>query len=393
MTSPFVSASTCLACLSLAVLLAACTGAVQEAPSAQAQIQILRQKHAPALYELAYSAEQQAVFVACAGGFGDNARLARVLRLNPETLDLQGEIPLQAPGLGVTLDDDNHRLYVGNGSETAISVIDTRSHEAVAFIRLAEKAEFPDGKGGTTLRIPHGLRELRLDSARQRLFAPGLWSDTTGVLYVVDTQTMTLEKTIPGFGFGPAGIVLDAQAGKVYVSNLQGQLFRVDAATLELEQTFEIAADQLLNLAFDPKRRRIIAVDQGAANVDHVRENIARLPYEKRSEGNRIIVINPEDGSIEHSIESGTGPVNLLLDPQRERLYVTNRGSGTVSIHDAADAYRLLDTVVLPDHPNSLSLDAQTGAIFLTVKNPLHEGVSPTSPMATGAESVARIAF
>jgi len=379
-----------LACLSLAALLAACTGVAQDTPSAQPQV--LRQKHVPALYELAYSSEQQAVFVACAGGFGDNARLARVLRLDPDTLDLQGEIPLQAPGLGVTLDDGQHRLYVGNGTETAISVIDTRSNEVVDFIRLAEKAEFPDGKGGTALRIPHGLRELRLDSSRQRLFAPGLWSDTTGVLYVVNTRTMTLEKTIPGFGFGPAGITLDAQAGKVYVSNLQGQLFRVDAANLELEQTFEIAADQLLNLAFDPTRRRVIAVDQGAANVDHVRENIARVPYQKRSEGNRIIVINPEDGSIEHSIATGTGPVNLLLDAQRERLYVTNRGSGTVSIHDAADNYRLLDTVALPDHPNSLSLDAQTGAVFVTVKNANRE-MSPTSPMATGAESVARIAF
>jgi len=390
MMRPLVSTSPRLASLGLAVLLAACTpGTAQDAP---APAQVLRQKHAPALYELAYSAEQQAVFVACAGGFGDNARLARVLRLDPDTLDLQGEIPLQAPGLGVTLDDGQHRLYVGNGTETAISVIDTRSNEVVDFIRLAEKAEFPDGKGGTALRIPHGLRELRLDSSRQRLFAPGLWSDTTGVLYVVNTRTMTLEKTIPGFGFGPAGITLDAQAGKVYVSNLQGQLFRVDAASLELEQTFEIAADQLLNLAFDSKRRRVIAVDQGAANVDHVRENIAKLAYEKRSEGNRIIVINPEDGSIEHSIATGTGPVNLLLDARRERLYVTNRGSGTVSIHDAGNDYRLLDTVALPDHPNSLSLDAQTGAVFVTVKNANRE-MSPTSPMATGAESVARIAF
>jgi len=369
-------------------MLAACTGNTQESPPAQAQV--LRQKHAPALYELAYSAEQQALFVACAGGFGEHARLARVLRLDPQTLDLLGEIPLQAPGMGVTLDDANHRLYVGNAMDAAITVIDTRSNQVTDVLRLADNVPMPDGKGGTTLRPPHNVRELVLDHTRQRLFAPGIWF-TDSALYVIDTRTMRLETVIPGFGFGAAGVTLDSDAGKVYVSNLQGQLFRIDAATLAVEKTFEIAADQLLNLAFDAERKRVIAVDQGAANVDHVRENIAKLAYQKRSAGNRIIVIDPESGEIEHSIETGTGPVNLLLDDARGRLYVTNRGAGTVTIHDAAGGYRVLETVTLPDHPNSLSLDAQSGAVFVTVKNPPPPPSPDAPPTPGGAESVARI--
>jgi len=372
------------ALLALALILGGCTTATQEN---RAQTNVLRQKHAPALYELAYSAQQQAVFVASAAGMGDNARLSRVLRLDPQTLDLQVEIPLQAPGLGMTLDDANHRLYVGNGTQAAITVIDTRTNQQTHFLQVAEKRVMPDGRGGTTLRPPHNLRELVVDPARQRLFAPGIWFEPTGVLYVVDTQTMTLEKIIPGFGFGTAGVTLDADAGKVYVSNLQGQLFRVDADSLELEQTFEVAADQLLNLAFDPKRRRVLAVDQGAAHVDHVRTNLAKLDYQKRGEGNRVVVINPEDGTIEHSIPTGINPVNLLLDTQRDLLYVTNRGSGTVTIHDAAQDYRLLEMIALPDHPNSLALDAQSGSVFVTIKNAPVQGTT----LPTGAESVARI--
>jgi len=372
----------------LLALLVAISGCTSMSPDASpAQLSVLRQTQAPALYELAYSTQQHAVFVASAGGTGENARLTRVLRLDPDTLDLQTEIALPAQGFGVTLDDVNHRLYVGNALEAAITVIDTRTNQVTNFVRLAENVQMPDGKGATTARPPHNLRELVLDRARHRLFAPGIWY-ANSALYVFDTQAMALEKVIPGFGFGAAGVTLDAQAGKVYVSNLQGQLFKIDAASLVVEQTFEVAADQLLNLAFDAARRRILAVDQGAPHIDGARENIGGLSYAKRGEGNRVVVINPDNGAVERSIPTGAGPVNLLLDAQRDRLYVTNRGAGAVAVYNAADNYRLLHTVALPEHPNSLTLDARTGTVFVTVKAAFTPAMT-----STRAESVARIAF
>lgn len=140
----------------------------------------------------------------------------------------------------------------------------------------------------------------------------------------------------------------------------------------------------MLNLAFDKRTNRILAVDQGAENVNQVREKLAKLPYQQRGKGNRVVVINPEDGRIEKSIPTDTGPVNLALDEKNNRLVVTNRGLGTVTIYDRNNDDRLLQTIALPAHPNTPKIDNQLGTIFVTVKN------SDTAPKGSN-ESVARI--
>lgn len=355
------------------------------ADASLAQPTILRRTLAPALYELAYSARQNAVFVASAGGTEENARLTRVLRLDPQTLALQTEIPLREQGFGMVLDDDNDRLYVGNALDAAITVIDTRTNQITNVVRLAEKVQMTGFKGETIERPPHNLRGFVLDKTNHRLFAPGLWISDSA-LYVLDTRTLELEKVIPGFGFGAAGVTQDEKAGKVYVSNLQGQLFGIDARTLEVESKFEIDADQLLNLAFDKHHNRVLAVDQGAGHVDVVRETVAKIPYSKRSNGNQVVAIDPSNGAIETRIDTGEGPVNLLIDEGHNRLYVTNRGAGTVTVFDTSNDYRLLHTVKLPKHPNSLALDKKTGTVFLTIKNEHQKSISD-------GESVARIEF
>ena len=50
------------------------------------QATVIRRSLAPALYELAYSDKQKAVFVASAGGREKDAPQSRILRLDPTTL-------------------------------------------------------------------------------------------------------------------------------------------------------------------------------------------------------------------------------------------------------------------------------------------------------------------
>lgn len=344
--------------------------------------QVTRQALAPALYEIAYSAKHNAVFVASAGGREADAPKPRIYRLDPNTLAVQAEIMLERPGLGLTLDDESNRLYVGNAFHASVTVIDTASNGIVGVAQLAEQIEAPDHTGKIVQRYPFNLRELVLDKANHRLYAPGLWF-SDGVLYVMDTDTLQLEKVIPGFGFGAAGIALDAKAGKVYVSNMQGQLLTVDTSSLELLHTHEIAADQLLNLAVDRSTGQVLATDHGSDNPNTVREKIAKLDYHIRGDGNRVAVIDPATGQVQSSIATGQRPVALLIDEPRQRLYVTNRDSASVTVYDSR-THALLKTFALPSHPNSLALDAQSGAVFVTIKN------SDKDPQGS-AESVARI--
>lgn len=331
------------------------------------QLRIQRQVLAPALYELALSKRQDALFVVSAGGQGEKGESSKVLRLDPRTLAVQAEIPLERKGFGVALDDAADRLYVGNGLDASITVIDTRSNQVIAIIQLARKIQARGMDGKLEERYAHSLRELVLDTRNHRLYAPGAWF-TDSALYVVDTRALALERVLPGFGFLAAGVTLDHSGNVLYVSNLQGQLHRVDTRSLTVERVIETGGDQLLNLAFDRKQGRILATDQGEALIDGMRKEQGGLDYQRRGEGHRVLVMDAATGALLRSLPAGKGPVALLLDPDRERLYVTSRESGQVQVYDSR-RYELLQTVSLPTHPNSLALDGRSGDLYVSVKN------------------------
>lgn len=323
--------------------------------------QMQRTSIAPSLYELAYSARQNAVFVASSGGFGEGAGPSHVLRLDPKTLAVQAQIPLQRRGFGVVLDDAANRLYVGNTTDASITVVDTATNQVVGVVQLADKVKGADGKEA----YAHHFRELVLDPANGRLYAPGL-SSAGSALYVVNTRTLTLEKVIPGFGAVATGIALDAANQRLFISNLRGGLYEVDTRTLAITKSLAAGADQLLNLAYDPQGRRLFGTDQGLASINERRQKAE--PGFTPTPGNRVVVFDADSARITASLPTGDGPIAPLLDLPRKRLYVTNRGAGSLSVFDTG-SQQLLQTIALPSHPNSLALDSRNNVLYVSVKN------------------------
>jgi YVTN family beta-propeller protein len=376
--------------LALAAALAGCaqqaaTPTAAGAPQAASKsAQVQRQAVAQGLYEIAYSAKQDAVFVASSGGRGEGATPPKVLRLNPQTLAVQAEIALERAGFGVMLDDASNRLYVGNTNDGSVTVIDTTTNKVAGLVQLTEKTKVtgPDGKEAE--RHPYNFREIVVDSAKHRLYLTG-FSFQNSALFVVDTRTLKVEKTLPGFGFVATGITLDAKGGKLYVANLQGQLFTVDTTSFAVNKV-EAGGDQLLNLVYDQGNRRVLATDQGLEMIDGMRGKLGKVEnYAQRGKGNRVVAINPADGKTIANLATGEGPVALLLDEPRQRLFVTNRGSGTVSVFDNR-SNALLQTIALPTHPNSLALDSRRNVLYVTVKN------GEKDPKGA-SDSVARVQF
>jgi YVTN family beta-propeller protein len=339
---------------------------------------VLRQALAPALYEVVHSPHQNAVFVASAGGFEPGAPASRLLRLNPQTLAIEAEVALPLRGFGLALDDAANRLYVGHGLDASITVLDTRSLSTVGRVALAEKIAGEDGKA----KFEHHFRQLVLDPARHRLYAPGL-STGDSALYVVDTRALRVEKVVRGLGQVATGVGLDAAGQRLFVSNMRGGLFEVDTRTLTLTHRRAVKADQLLNLAYDAHGRRLFATDQGLASLDERRRKAD--PQFVPTPGNRVVVFDPDTGAITASLPTGAGPIALLHDAPRQRLFVTNRGAGTVTVFDTR-TLQLRQTIALPPHPNSLALDPAGNVLYVTVKN-------GRESERGAAESVARIAF
>ena len=346
---------------------------------------VRREALAQGLYELAYSARQDTLFVASAGGRGEGAAPSRILRLDPTTLAVRGETVLDRKGFGLVLDDAADRLYIGNTMDGSITVLDTTSGKVISTVQLLDKVSSTGPDGKTVERYPHNFREMVVDTRQQRLFAPGLGLEGSA-LYVVNTRTLKVEKVIPDFGFVATGIALDESAGTVYVSNFQGQLFTVDTATLSVQRKAEVDGDQLANLVFDPAGGRLLATDQGIAQIDTMRGKAPGLAdYRKRGDGNQVVVINPADGKTIAKVPTGEGALAVLLDSQRGRVFVSNRRAGTVTVHDSSDQ-RLLATIPLASHPNSLALDPKSGVVYVSIKN------GEADPKG-GNEGVARIAF
>jgi DNA-binding beta-propeller fold protein YncE len=360
-----------LAACALAAVLAGCAqpgpAALTSTPAAPASTAavptVQRQALAQGLYELAYSARQNAVYVASSGGFGATAGPSQVLRLDPGTLAVQARIPLERKGFGVALDDAAGRLYVGNTVDTSVTVVDTVAGKTVGLVQLMQKVVGKDGKE----RYSHDLRELVVDAANHRLYVTG-HSFEGSVLFVVDTRTLQLVKTIEGLGKTKApGLVLDAAGGRVFASNLLGEIMVIDTAKLEVVRRIPTEIEQPMNLVYDAPTRRLFVTDQGLPLIRNMQEKL-QPGFKSVHAGNRVAVLDVDSGKLVASIPTDAGALALLLDAPRQRLYVTQRSAGTVTAYDSR-TYQRLGTATVPAHPNSLALDPGTQAVFVSVKN------------------------
>ena len=349
-------------------------------PAVSSAAAVQRSAVAQGLYELAYSARQNAVYVASSGGFGDGAGPAQVLKLDPATLAVQATIPLERKGFGVVLDDANDRLYVGNTVDTSVTVVDTAQGKALGIVQLMEKKVGKDGKASYT----HDLRELVVDGANHRLYVTG-HSGEGSVLFVVDTQSLKLLDTIPGLGNAKApGLALDAANKRVYTSNLLGEVVVVGTDTGKVEQRYKVTAEQPMNIALDPAGPRLFITDQGSEMIRKYQGSSIE-GFASTHPGKRVLVLDRTTGTELASIPADAGTLGILLDAPRKRLYVTNREAGTVTGYDS-DSYQKIGEWSVPTHPNSLALDARNNVLYVSIKNGDKE--------EKGAhESVARIAL
>ncbi|WP_326539416.1 YncE family protein [Pseudorhodoferax sp.] len=383
MTASSVRLPFALAACALAAVLAGCAqpATVAQAPAAVAATPaVQRQAFTQGAYELAYSARQNAVYAVFSGGFGATAAPSKVLKLDPATLAVQAEIPLERKGFGVALDDAAGRLYVGNTVDTSVTVVDLASGKAVGLVQLMQKVKTADGKE----RYSHDLRELVVDAANHRLYVTG-HSFEGSVLFVVDTKTLQVVKTVPGLGKTKApGLVLDAAGSRVFTSNLFGEILVIDTNRLEVVRRIQTEIEQPMNLVYDAPSKRLFATDQGLQMIRSMQEKGAG-GFKSVHPGNRVAVVDVESGKLVHSIPTGAGPLALLLDASRNRLYVTERSGGTVSAYDSR-SYQRLGTAEVPALPNSLALDARSNTLYVSIKNGEKE------PKGS-AESVARVRF
>ena len=112
-----------------------------------------------------------------------------------------------------------------------------------------------------------------------------------------------------------------------------------------------------MNIALDKKGHRAFIADNKAAT---------------------LLVVNTDNGKVTHRINAPE-TLSVLFNPQRNEIYAAHRNAGGVSIIDG-NSYKLLNTIQLPVHPNSLALAPQENALFVSVKQEAGHGKPASAP-------------
>ena len=327
--------------------------------SAHAAEDMLRKAVGKGAYEMAYSQQENALWVATSQSRSlDKGGV--VYRLDPTTLDVTQIIHNDLKPFGATINHATGTLWFGNTVDSTVTAIDAKTGAVKGRLVLDERQR------SETVR-PLQPRELAVNEQTNTVYITGLGKES--VIWVVDGATLKLKETIANTGTYSTGLALDAQAKRLYTTNADGELVTIDTASNKIIARKKVQDDGkehfYLNLSLDTAGQRAFLTD---------------------SKQPEVLVVSLKDGSV---IEKIAAPASLavLFNPTRNEAYVTHREAGKVSVIDGK-TYKVTKTFDTPVYPNSLALSADGKTLYVTVKQK-----STRQQEATQPDDVMRIAL
>ncbi len=301
----------------------------QVALSGQDRFSSTSNKLVQGLYQSAYSAASNAIFVTSAVGRPPVTQ-SQLLKVDPTSLKVLNTIaPAKVPGgkgdsvyavYGVGVDDANGTVWVTN----------TRQ-DTVAVYRQADLSLVRQFDVGA---VPHA-RDVVVDSVHGKVFASATGEDH---LSVFDARTLaplpsiTLASGEDEGKFVPMSLVLDEQAGKLFTVSIgTAEAAVIDVASGKVDKVIALGnAASASGVAYDAKTGRLFVASQGSDN---------------------LLIIDVAAGKVLHDVAVGAGALNVAFDPVSALAYVSNRGAGTVTVVDVdGKVVGNLDGGTFPNH-------------------------------------------
>lgn len=324
-------------------------------PASSASQKVTQQVLGDGLYELVYSAETGALYVASAQGFKD-VNGGVIYRINPSTLAVEGQTHTDLKNFGIVSDPQGQFIYVSNSLDAEVTKVDSRSGKVIARLAL----------GGTKDKEGDrpGARELLLvgnDLYVGRVANPGFIS-------VIDTRRFTLKTTISNTGKWMTGMLYSPVTQRVYAANGSGQILVINPKTHHVEARWH-ADDQkaylFLNLAEDPATGRLFVTDNSQAKTT--------LVFDQHS--GKVIKRLPGDA------------LGIKFNAKRNEIYISQRESKKVLQLDAS-TYQVKQSWSFASNPNSLLVSPDGNTLYVSLKQEFNKDNSTQGP-----DSVARISL
>ena len=327
--------------------------------STQAAEEMLRKAVGKGAYEMAYSHQENALWLATS----QSRKLDKggvVYRLDPVTLEVTQAIHNDLKPFGATINNTTQTLWFGNTVNSAVTAIDAKTGEVKGRLVLDDRKRTEEVR-------PLQPRELVADDATNTVYISGIGKES--VIWVVDGENIKLKTAIQNTGKMSTGLALDSKGKRLYTTNADGELITIDTADNKILSRKKLLDDGkehfFINISLDTARQRAFITDSKAAEV---------------------LVVDTRNGNILAKVAAPES-LAVLFNPARNEAYVTHRQAGKVSVIDAK-SYKVVKTFDTPTHPNSLALSADGKTLYVSVKQK-----STKQQEATQPDDVIRIAL
>lgn len=327
--------------------------------STQAAEEMLRKAVGKGAYEMAYSQQENALWLATS----QSRKLDKggvVYRLDPVTLEVTQAIHNDLKPFGATINNTTQTLWFGNTVNSAVTAIDAKTGEVKGRLVLDDRKRTEEVR-------PLQPRELVADDATNTVYISGIGKES--VIWVVDGENIKLKTAIQNTGKMSTGLALDSKGKRLYTTNADGELITIDTADNKILSRKKLLDDGkehfFINISLDTARQRAFITDSKAAEV---------------------LVVDTRNGNILAKVAAPES-LAVLFNPARNEAYVTHRQAGKVSVIDAK-SYKVVKTFDTPTHPNSLALSADRKTLYVSVKQK-----STKQQEATQPDDVIRIAL
>lgn len=327
--------------------------------STQAAEEMLRKAVGKGAYEMAYSQQENALWLATS----QSRKLDKggvVYRLDPVTLEVTQAIHNDLKPFGATINNTTQTLWFGNTVNSAVTAIDAKTGEVKGRLVLDDRKRTEEVR-------PLQPRELVADDATNTVYISGIGKES--VIWVVDGENIKLKTAIQNTGKMSTGLALDSKGKRLYTTNADGELITIDTADNKI-----LSRKKLLD---DGKEHFFINISLDTAN------ECAFITDSKAAE---VLVVDTRNGNILAKVAAPES-LAVLFNPARNEAYVTHRQAGKVSVIDAK-SYKVVKTFDTPTHPNSLALSADGKTLYVSVKQK-----STKQQEATQPDDVIRIAL
>jgi len=268
------------------------------------------------VYELVYNEKNNQVYVTTTRG---NAEKPTIYALDANTLAIKDSITLENGAFGLGINQKTQIIYGTVTRGAAVIAIDIKTGKTLASITNGLE------KGHT--------REAVVNEKTNKIYV----SDVGAGVWEIDGKSNTFTHMLNGIK-GATGLAVDGTRDRLYAIS-KGKVVFYNLKSDAVIDSFSTGAEKAINLALDTKRNHLFVSHQTGAVSD----------------------LNAENGELLKTVPAGEGALGIVYSAQKDAVFVANRAAGNVTVINAKD-YTVLATVESGSLPNTVVVDPKGNA-------------------------------